>query len=98
MNEAQKQRVNHLIRTHILVQALLHEVEEFTYPNDFQRDLKIATNTFDAQIKKYMDSLEKHANGFTVLFGKNANQSQNFIDCVIELEECLNKLNVSYEH
>ncbi len=98
MNETQKQRVNHLIRTHLLVQALLHEVEDFTYPNDFQRDLKIATKTFDSQVKKYMDMLEKHANGFTGLFGANIDQSQNFIDCVGKLEEFLNTLNVSYEH
>ena len=98
MNEINKQRANHLIRTHILVQALLHEVEEFTYPNDFQRDLKIATNTFDSQLKKYCDVLERHANGFTNLFGKDVDQSQNFIDCVGKIEDFLNTLNVIYEH
>lgn len=84
------ERTEHFLKTFVLSQALLELIEDFNYPNNFQRQMKIDTSNFNKQCELFAKKLEKQCENFTMLFGNDIKQSQNFIDCT---QEILNKIN-----
>ena len=90
-------RTEHFLKTFLLSQALLEIVEDFSYPNDFQRQMKLDTKNFNEQCRVFAGKLEKQCQDFTKLFGSDVKQSQNFIDCTQAILDKINEFSMKVE-